>query len=508
MTDTAAVPSRISPAKAGPEPKAKRFARSKAPLRTELQQVGSATLLRHFRRSLVRVSVLIAADLTAVFSFGIALMASRDWSILGGRVSQVVGRWLPTSYAGVTSAVAAVVLGLVVAGNYGQGDRRRDLGRLFGGAAFGVALVLWEDLFELGPVVLGAYILLVVPIWISLGIDRYVIDWLVQSLGWHRPHIARTVFVGPIEDCHAAAKGAAFGRKSQYRPVGFVDFVANDTNASVRDLQHALIQRSAEVVVICGYLNPPVFTDVVQAAQDAGCHLLAVSRRFRQTGVEPRLIWEQGQPLIQLTAPMLRGRQLVIKRAMDIVGGALGLLVSAPLFLVVAAAIKLDSRGPVFFRQRRVGRAGTEFDILKFRSMVSDAEARRSELRSSSIYRDDRLFKVVDDPRVTRVGRFLRKTSLDELPQLINVLVGQMSLVGPRPPTPSEVALYEEHHYARLDALPGITGPWQVGGRNRITDFEEVVRLEREYIQTWSIFSDVKILLRTVPVVLKMEGAH
>jgi lipopolysaccharide/colanic/teichoic acid biosynthesis glycosyltransferase len=145
--------------------------------------------------------------------------------------------------------------------------------------------------------------------------------------------------------------------------------------------------------------------------------------------------------------------------------------------------------------------------ILKFRTMRADAEKGLAELRSRNLYPDGKLFKLVRDPRVTRLGRFLRRASLDELPQLVNVLRGEMSLVGPRPPLPSEVALYEEHHYGRLDMTPGITGPWQVAGRNLMTDFEEIVRLEREYTQNWDLAKDAAILLRTIPVVLRMQGA-
>jgi lipopolysaccharide/colanic/teichoic acid biosynthesis glycosyltransferase len=146
--------------------------------------------------------------------------------------------------------------------------------------------------------------------------------------------------------------------------------------------------------------------------------------------------------------------------------------------------------------------------ITKFRSMVEDAESRRGALAESSMYPDPRLFKVKQDPRVTRVGTFLRRTSLDELPQLINVLRGEMSLVGPRPPLPSEVDLYEEHHYTRFDMKPGMTGPWQVSGRNAITDFEEVIQLETAYIRDWVIWKDLAILLKTIPVVFTMRGAH
>jgi lipopolysaccharide/colanic/teichoic acid biosynthesis glycosyltransferase len=175
--------------------------------------------------------------------------------------------------------------------------------------------------------------------------------------------------------------------------------------------------------------------------------------------------------------------------------------------LLVAALVKLSSRGSVFFRQNRVGRGGRLFKIYKFRTMVAGAEERRDELVQRSIYPDRRLFKIVGDPRVTRLGTWLRRTSLDELPQLFNVLKGEMSLVGPRPPIPSEVDLYEAHHYARFDVKPGITGPWQVAGRNKVTDFEHVVTLETRYIREWSLLGDLVILFRTCWVVLGMRGA-
>jgi lipopolysaccharide/colanic/teichoic acid biosynthesis glycosyltransferase len=207
-------------------------------------------------------------------------------------------------------------------------------------------------------------------------------------------------------------------------------------------------------------------------------------------------------------ATVLDDSQLATKRVVDVVLGVAALVALFPLFLLVAGAVKLTSAGPVVFRQRRVGLGGKTFDILKFRSMTVDAEARQSELQGLSVYGDPRLFKVADDPRVTPIGRFLRKASLDELPQLFNVLRGEMSLVGPRPPTTEEVALYEAHHYCRFDVKPGITGPWQVGGRNKITDFEAVIRLEQDYMRNWSTAVDLKILLKTIPAVLRMDGAH
>lgn len=214
------------------------------------------------------------------------------------------------------------------------------------------------------------------------------------------------------------------------------------------------------------------------------------------------------RPAVARPVSVLADSQQATKRVLDVVLSIIALVVLSPLLLIVALAVKLTSPGPVLFRQKRVGLGGETFDILKFRSMTADAEERKAELVPHSVYGDARLFKVTDDPRVTPIGRFLRKASLDELPQFVNVLRGEMSLVGPRPPTVEEVALYEPHHYCRFDVKPGITGPWQVNGRNRITDFEVIIHLEREYMRTWCPSADLKILLKTIPAVLRMDGAH
>jgi lipopolysaccharide/colanic/teichoic acid biosynthesis glycosyltransferase len=199
---------------------------------------------------------------------------------------------------------------------------------------------------------------------------------------------------------------------------------------------------------------------------------------------------------------------LVLKRAMDVSLTVLFLLLSLPLFTLIAIAIKLDSRGPVFFRQRRVGLGGKEFTMWTFRSMEHLSEGRRDDVEHLNHYADTRLFKLIDDPRITTVGRWLRRFSLDELPQLFNVMTGEMSLVGPRPPLPTEVRTYAPEHLVRLSVVPGITGPWQTGGRNLITDFEQVVRLERQYIEQWSLALDLKILMKTIVVVLSGKGAY
>ena len=200
-------------------------------------------------------------------------------------------------------------------------------------------------------------------------------------------------------------------------------------------------------------------------------------------------------------------RQMIAKRALDIVGSMVGMIILGIATIFVAPAIKLDSPGPVFFGQTRVGKNGRKFTFYKFRSMYKDAEARKKELMASNEVKG-LMFKMEDDPRITKVRKFIRKTSIDELPQFWNVLRGDMSLVGTRPPTVDEFEHYEAKHKCRLSMTPGLTGLWQISGRSDIKDFDEVVRLDMQYIDNWSILKDIKILILTVKVVLTGRGSR
>ena len=211
--------------------------------------------------------------------------------------------------------------------------------------------------------------------------------------------------------------------------------------------------------------------------------------------------------------------KLMAKRLMDIAGGLVGCLVTLLVMILIGPMIYISSPGPIFFSQERIGRNGRKFKMYKFRSMYMDAEERKKELMSENKMADGMMFKMGFDPRIignkilpdgrkkTGVGQFIRKTSLDELPQSFNILIGEMSLVGTRPPTLDEWEKYEPHHRARMAFRPGLTGLWQVSGRSNITDFEEVVKLDTKYIDEWSLRSDVKIILQTVVGVLKNDGA-
>lgn len=196
--------------------------------------------------------------------------------------------------------------------------------------------------------------------------------------------------------------------------------------------------------------------------------------------------------------------QSLIKRFIDIVGSLVGLAFLGIIFIPIAIAIKLDSPGPVFYSQERYGLRGQPFKILKFRSMVVNADALKAKIANEA---NGLIFKNQRDPRVTRVGGFLRKTSLDELPQLWNVLIGEMSLVGTRPPTADEVMHYQQHHWRRLDVKPGLTGEWQVSGRSNVKDFEQIVALDLRYQNRWHPGYDLLIILKTFYVVFARVGA-
>ncbi|WP_030763967.1 MULTISPECIES: sugar transferase [unclassified Streptomyces] len=213
-----------------------------------------------------------------------------------------------------------------------------------------------------------------------------------------------------------------------------------------------------------------------------------------------------GLAVLRVAPPVSRGVQTLLKSALDRVGAAAGLLLLSPVLLGIVLAIRLGSRGPAFYRQRRIGRDGVPFVMWKFRTMVVDADALKAEL-SGSNENDGLMFKMRRDPRVTRVGRLLRRTSLDELPQLINVLTGNMSLVGPRPPLPEEVAKYDEVELRRLTVRPGMTGLWQISGRSDLS-WDETIQLDLQYVDNWSFTSDVDVMGRTLRAVVDGRGAY
>jgi exopolysaccharide biosynthesis polyprenyl glycosylphosphotransferase len=245
--------------------------------------------------------------------------------------------------------------------------------------------------------------------------------------------------------------------------------------------------------------------DILRRCKELSIKVSVIPEMFDALGPSVEVDDVEGVTLLGINPPVLGRSSRLMKRCLDVVGSLALLIATAPLLVAIAIAIKVDSRGPVFFRQSRVGKGEARFKVLKFRTMFGDAEARRGELLAQST--DPNWLHIENDPRITRVGRFLRLASLDELPQLGNVLKGEMSLVGPRPLIESEDRQVAGWARSRLDLTPGITGVWQVLGRTNIP-FDEMVKLDYLYVTNWSLWTDVRLLLRTLPVVFMRRGAN
>ena len=279
---------------------------------------------------------------------------------------------------------------------------------------------------------------------------------------------------------------------------------------------------SADKDSFVGYLKEQIVDEVFINLPDDSAETLALTQKLLQMGITVHIFMENsyqqlpnrvisnvfGYNVLTTTISPATFRQSLAKRCMDIAGGLVGCLLTALIAIVIGPIIYIKSPGPIFFSQIRVGKKGREFKIYKFRSMYMDAEERKKELMAKNKIEGGLMFKMDDDPRIIKgIGHFIRKTSLDEFPQFWNVLKGDMSLVGTRPPTIDEYHRYSPHHKRRLSMLPGITGLWQTSGRSSITDFEQVVQLDTQYIENWSLNLDIKIILRTVKKLLKDEDA-
>lgn len=260
----------------------------------------------------------------------------------------------------------------------------------------------------------------------------------------------------------------------------------------------------------------PLNEDIINQFVEMGVTVhINLDKMARIAGQKQEIEHLGGYNVISASLNMATPRQLLMKRALDICGGIVGCLCTGILFLFVAPCIYIQSPGPAFFSQIRVGRNGKKFKLYKFRSMYMDAERRKKELMEQNRISDGRMFKIDNDPRIIGsekgpekgLGNFIRRTSIDEFPQFYNVLKGDMSLVGTRPPTVDEWEKYELHHRARLAIKPGITGLWQVSGRSTITDFEEVVKLDKKYIEEWKFATDIRILLKTVCEIFVRNGS-
>jgi exopolysaccharide biosynthesis polyprenyl glycosylphosphotransferase len=328
---------------------------------------------------------------------------------------------------------------------------------------------------------------------------------LLRAAGYRR----RAVLVG--SGSHIEAVAHALQGNQQIDAIGFVSLTPRPENGlkdfgPLSTLEQRFDEHNIDEVLIAD----PDFPQEEAVDLVDRCHRQGIRVRVAPSTMEilmDRVEFVPGQalPLFELKPPVFEGVDFAVKRSFDIAGAALLLLAFAPLMAVSALAIKLTSRGPVFYRSMRPGIGGRPFPCLKFRTMVVGAEHMQDHLEHANEL-GGAIFKIRADPRVTRVGRFLRRWSLDELPQLFNVVRGQMSLVGPRPLPQRDYDRLEDWHRKRYLVLPGMTGLWQVSGRSEL-DFDELVRLDFLYLERWSVFLDLTIMLKTVPAVFRTRGA-
>jgi len=276
---------------------------------------------------------------------------------------------------------------------------------------------------------------------------------------------------------------------------------------TAREVARVLDERYIDTVIVTSTaFDPDVLARIIADMRGREIDIQVSSGLLDVTTSRVLVREVSGVPLITIRAVSFTPRQRLIKRSFDLLVGGLVAVVGLPVWLVIAAMIKLESKGPVFYSQTRVGRGGQPFEMMKFRSMSADAHEMRDALAAQN-EASGPLFKMQDDPRVTRVGKWLRKFSIDEFPQIINVLRGEMALVGPRPPLPEESEKYTDHHWRRMEVVPGMTGLWQVSGRSRLT-FDEMIRLDLFYIENWSVGFDMSIILRTLPAVVLARGSY
>ncbi|WP_083230130.1 sugar transferase [Curtobacterium sp. UCD-KPL2560] len=364
------------------------------------------------------------------------------------------------------------------------------------------------------------YVLIAFPLGILvLLLSRWMWrQWLVAERK-HGGYSARVLLVGSTASVLHIGRELARSPEAGYRVVGAA--VADGTrgvlpgstiesHGGIDDVAAALRATGADTVVITSSDDlPPERVRQLSWSLEPGRQHLVVAPSLTDIG-GPRIHTRpvQGLPLIHVETPTYSGRKLYTKRAFDLVGSALLIAVLSPLLVLLAILVKAGSSGPVFFRQERVGLNGSTFHMIKFRSMVVDAEARLQELSALDRAEGNTvLFKMKDDPRVTRIGAVMRRYSLDEVPQLFNVLVGNMSLVGPRPPLAREVERYDQHVHRRFLVKPGMTGLWQVSGRSDLS-WEDSVRLDLYYVENWSVMGDAVIVWKTARAVLASEGAY
>jgi len=471
----------------------------------------STIQVRGLVRRLASIAALVAIDVGGIAgSLYLALVFRElyygERPVLWGLPWKAEAEWLPF-------LVLVTVLVFWRGGLYAPRERREGAGRVVSSLllvtvitlAFAVGtgyqhttFGLYVTAFVLSVVVVGglrgAYELVTRDVWRLAGVRR------------------RAILLGPGERVVDLRRALGLGRVGiDYEFLGAVVADGGEVEmpllGSVSDLPHVLDRLHPDELIVSGIdLGDEAFLDLVEHAHRAGVKVRIAPTTTELLTQRAEYVPGQGVPLFELRPPVFAGLDWTVKRAFDVTVSALLIAIASPAWLLAALAVKIDSPGPVFYRDRRVGLGERQFGMFKFRSMYVDAGERQAGLESSN-EASGPLFKIKDDPRVTRVGRFMRRYSIDEMPQVLNVLRGEMSLVGPRPLPLRDYVQLEDWHRKRYLVLPGMTGLWQVSGRIELT-FDDLVRLDFYYLENWSIWLDISILAKTLPAVVARRGAY
>ncbi len=464
----------------------------------------------HTIRVATRFAVLVIGDLMAVAIVRELVRTEFAAGLVSGNIlgaSALAGSFLAFSWL-----AAATLLALIFTGSH---TRHRALNypiRVLAAAALAsiphvIPIVVRGD----PGLALQTFTFTMTALWIALLAVRGISERMLRVVFSSQRGAGAAVMIGRPDGFARSVAKAVAAPGGDFRVIGhIVNSRRNEPDAlgTLFDLPALVEQHSIEAVVVGSDLAPDRAKQLVEDCLQLGCQVLFPAQAVNLPDLRPSLVWHYDQPFFEFGSPVLKVRAVFLKRIVDVIGSLMLMLIAAPLYIVIAIAIRLDSPGPILFRQERAGLGGRRFRMLKFRTMRVGADDQKAELAHLNRSGDARLFKIADDPRVTRLGRRLRLWSIDELPQIWNVLIGDMSLVGPRPFFESDFDTYEDHHFRRLDAKPGITGLWQVSGRSELVNFEDVIYLDRQYIEQWSFWLDISILFRTIPAVLRRTGAY
>ncbi|MGZ8693848.1 MAG: sugar transferase [Gaiellaceae bacterium] len=462
--------------------------------------------LRTTLRRVLSVVSLVALDVTGV-TLGLytALVLRELWygasPPLWGALWRAETDWLPF-------LLLITVLLFAQAGLYRHREARAGMGRIIASLtlvavlalAFGVGIGHEFTTFGLAPTAIVSTTIFVA---LLRGSYEVVSGELLRRAGVRR----RAVLVGSAADVASLREKLGSARSGiDYQFLGTVtEDDAPDRLGAYADLE-GVLEGPVDELIVAGDVRDAQLLEIVETAHRAGVQVRVAPSVTDLLIQRAEYVPGQGLPLFEFRPPVFAGTDWVVKRTFDYVVSSLFIIIGLPVWLLIALAIKVTSRGPVLYRDRRIGVNEREFGMVKFRTMYADADAHVAELENAN-EAEGALFKIRYDPRVTPVGRFLRRFSIDEFPQVLNVLHGEMSLVGPRPLPLRDYALLDTWHRKRYLVLPGMTGLWQISGRSNL-GFDDLVRLDFYYLDNWSIWMDISILLKTIPAVLSGRGAY